>query len=614
MDYMLRKSGLLLFVLAFLVACTDSEDDSNGDGAVPQDPGTEFTDRQVSVKRNDKDGGQVTLRFYKDMPNVPYIAVSAFYRMMLPNGTMTVTRKGNSYELSTATGTATVDVVNDVLTSSSYMEFTSLMSLTKPGLPGFETCSRPFLKFDSYLYEPSEVATVTHNFRKYGIDVRDDGREPFFPFATLNDIFSDASYHMASYNGSKILVNADASKELPEVDENFPVPAFKLTEVGEDLADFRYKELCFVIDYLYGYPGSTFLEDLGLREKGLDATLEEVSFGKDVKRLLKSKNQADFVVGSTVLSYLFSDGGHTNLNLYDYIPKSVKSEFEARYNSSYNSLPTAVKQIVTDNKNILETISKLRKDHLAVREKKFGKDTKYVVSQDGKTAVIVMGVFMDVNYEGWDAYYSNGCKEEYWKKLIDDKKNPDLLVQVVEALKKARHDGVKNVLLDVSHNRGGEDDPTTAIVNLIGDKTGTISPRRKAVSWDMNMLTRQYLTKYFLVDRNFDGKFDEKDDEVDLVGDMNVVLLTSNDTFSNGSVFTAKMKDYGYQTWGDVTSGGSCSVVAYVTPDGMLYEISSYRSQTIDKNKENIDYGAPVDKFLTADQMYDIEYLNSLFH
>lgn len=115
------------------------------------------------------------------------------------------------------------------------------------------------------------------------------------------------------------------------------------------------------------------------------------------------------------------------------------------------------------------------------------------------------------------------------------------------------------------------------------------------------------------MDRNFDGKFDELDDKQDWTGDMNIVVLVSDCTFSNGNVFAAKMKDYGYQIWGQKSGGGACSVQYLVMPDGMEYRISSYRSHSTDRNKQSIDGGIAVDKTLTDEQMYDIEYLNSLF-
>lgn len=64
---------------------------------------------------------------------------------------------------------------------------------------------------------------------------------------------------------------------------------------------------------------------------------------------------------------------------------------------------------------------------------------------------------------------------------------------------------------------------------------------------------------------------------------------------------------------GPEVGGGACSVQYLVMPDGMEYRISSYRSHSTDRNKQSIDGGIAVDKTLTDEQMYDIEYLNSLF-
>ena len=82
----------LTFLLALLTGCVDDGIEDNGANSQPvaMDPGKGFTERMVSVNRDGKDGGQVALRYYDDMPNVAYIAASAYYKMMLPEATMTV--------------------------------------------------------------------------------------------------------------------------------------------------------------------------------------------------------------------------------------------------------------------------------------------------------------------------------------------------------------------------------------------------------------------------------------------------------------------------------------------------------------------------------------------
>ena len=610
---MKRLFALLTPVLLLLAACTDIVNEDNNSGeAVPMDPGKGYTERAVGVARDGKAAGTVRLRFYDDMPNVAYIAATAYYRMMLPGATMTVTNHGTSYLLTTADGAATVDVVNDVLESTSYNDFVSLMSLTAPDQPSFETSKSRFIKYDSHQYEPAAAPLVTLNFRKYGIDLRDDGKETYFPFATINDMFTDACMHMAGYNGSRILVNTDDTKDLSDQDDDFSAPAYQLTEVGDDLARFRYGELCFVIDNFFGYPGRSQLEKQGLRINGLDATLDVVSGGKETKQLLKSKNQAEFALGTAALNCLIADGGHTAVRVMRFAPESVREAFATRYNAASETLPAVITQMMTAADKASSERSECRSTMTSLRNTRYGSD-RYVTSKDGKTAVVVLKSFMEENYTGWQNYYTNGCTSTYWQAMVSDKDHPDIVVQTVEALQQAHRSGVKNLVLDVSLNSGGEDDPVGTLVSLLGDRTAPEGQRRYSPSWDQNMLTGQYLTKTFVVDRNFDGVFDDRDNETDWVGDLNIVVMTSEITFSNGSVFAAKMKDYGYKMWGRRTGGGACSIAQYVTPDGMIYQISSSRSHATYKNRESIDSGIPVDIELTNEQMYDIEYLNKQF-
>ena len=613
---MKRLSIAFLLLLTLLSSCVDNsvEDNSANNQPVAMDPGKGYTERAVGVNRDGKEAGTVTLRFYDDMPNVAYIAATAYYRMMLPSATMTVTNQGTSYLLTTADGQAMVDVVTDVLVSTTYNDFVSLMSLTAPGQPSFETSKSLFIKYDHHQYEPAVAPLVKLDFRKYGIDLRDDGKETYFPFATINDMFTDACRHMSGFNGSRILVNTDDTKALNEVDAEFTAPAFQLTEVGDDMARFRYGELCFVIDYFYGYPGRSPLEQQGLRTNGLDATLDAINGGKETKQLLKSKNQVEFALGTDALNCLLADGGHTAIWVTRSISESARVAFLTRYNAAKATLPAVLTQMMKADD---DASSKSYKQYDALstqRKTRYGSDC-YVTSKDGKTAVAVLKSFMDENYTGWQNFYTNGCTSSYWQAMVSDlKQHPDLVVQTVEALQQARRSGVKNLVLDVSLNSGGEDDPVGTIVALLGDRTAPDSQRRYSPSWDQNMLTGQYLTKTFVVDRNFDGVFDDRDNETDWVGDLNIVVLTSEITFSNGSVFAAKMKDYGYKTWGRRTGGGACSIAEYVTPDGMIYQISSYRSHSTYKNRESIDSGTPVDVELTNEQMYDIEYLNKQFN
>ncbi len=613
----MKKIYLSLVLAAFVSACTDSglelDDYHRQNESTVKDQGGTYTEREISVSRNGTAAGQVTLRYYDDMPHVPYITAEAFYHLMMPSAPMTTEKVGDTYQLKTADGMLTVDVLKDVATSTSFSNFVGLQNLYAPGNPSFDTCYSPFIRYYSHENTPSTEPQVNLNFGKYGIDLHDDGKNVYFPLTTINDLFTDTNGMMTCFDGNQLMINTAIEKELRESYPDFCAPAFRMIEVDEDVARMRYSELCLVVDYFFGYPGRTILEKQGLKQNGLDATLDKISGGEQVKAMLKSPNQAKFVCGMGVLDCLLYDGGHTQMDTERYIAKSVKEEFEARHQEAYNNIPGQIKNLVNDIAASINESRKARNLQETMQQQAWGTNN-YLTSRDGKTAVVVLKMFADPNYNGWLKYYGNGFKAEDWQALVENTKDVDILAQTVEALKRAKREGVKNLVLDVSTNPGGQDDPTTAVVALIGDKTGAVRPLRMAPSWELNTLTGQYRTKTFVIDRNFDGKFDDKDNETDYVGDMNIVVLTSEASFSNGNVFAAKMKDYGYQTWGRTSGGGACSVINYVTPDGMMYKMSSYRSHSTDKNYKSIDSGIPVDKTLTDAQMYDIEYLAGEFN
>ena len=98
----MRKTTKFLMLLASVVltACTDNNDNPSGNPQpTPVDAGPSYTDKTVDVNRDGKAYGQVSLRFYSNMPSVAYISVADFHKIMTAGETMTVTRQGDLYGL-----------------------------------------------------------------------------------------------------------------------------------------------------------------------------------------------------------------------------------------------------------------------------------------------------------------------------------------------------------------------------------------------------------------------------------------------------------------------------------------------------------------------------------
>ena len=255
--------SLLLLVLTLsIVSCTDNVDNAGeGSQPTPIDAGSPYTDKTVDVNRDGNAYGQVTLRFYSDMPSVAYVSVADFHKIMTGGETMKVNRQGDLYQLATRNGTATVDVKADYLNSTTYAGFVDLMWTMDPTLaPNAMYDGSKYIKF----VKMENVSTFTPasgvrlDFSKYSIDLHDDGNNVYFPFATLADIYSDSNFHNAAYYDDLVVVSTKLDVfSINTIAPEYAAKPYQRAEVTADMAKFRYQELCFVFDNLYGYPGRT---------------------------------------------------------------------------------------------------------------------------------------------------------------------------------------------------------------------------------------------------------------------------------------------------------------------------------------------------------------------
>ena len=113
-------------------------------------PGQWHITKQVPVNRNGEDGGNVTLRFYDDMPSVAYISAADFQELMLPGTTITVIKNGEGdYTLKNPFAEATVNTTDEQFTSANYMSFTNLMGLIQPGMDNAYLDGAPYVRYKS---------------------------------------------------------------------------------------------------------------------------------------------------------------------------------------------------------------------------------------------------------------------------------------------------------------------------------------------------------------------------------------------------------------------------------------------------------------------------------
>ena len=586
---------LLMMVAGFtMTSCVDTyHQDNPVDGGVKK---KNYVDRLYPVvDPKNKSLGTVMLRFYNDMPSVAYISMSHFQEMIYPGTTIQVQKVGNGkYALSNPFGTAEVDTKTDIFTSSNYEAFTNMMGMVQQGMPNTTYDALPIIRWKSLVASPQQV-NVTLDYGKYGIDIREDGTNVYFPFATISDLYVDGYMHMADFNGQTVMVAPNGAYSL---DAGYPAflitPLLKKTRT-KDMVDYSYKNLCFTLTNFFGYPGRTLLEK-SMKEKGLDQSLQDYGkAGQMTRELLKSKDMYDFFSGTATLGCLLYDGGHTytDLTVINEIESSFKQKLkpikEATLEEFYGYCPEYL-----PIKQAKEDIRALKKELDSLRVEKIGKGVRY--TKVGNTAYCHFDSYL-CDDSGWRKFY----KGEGPKPTIDQYPN-DWLVILVDALEKAQNDPeVKNFILDTSTNGGGSSDVVTFITSIFANKPDL---------YYENVLTGQKMKCSYEVDRNLDGKFDEKDKDVKL--NMNIGVLISSYSFSCGNLLPAMLKDYGICLLGMKSGGGSCCVLYNPSADGFGYRYSTHRTRLNNTKGQNIDGGIEPDYQLKADEFFDIAKVGKL--
>ena len=561
---------LLGFVLT---ACVDNTDN-------PVDPGQETTTgddasdiakfivTQTVVNNNGESTQKVALRYYEDMPHVAYISVSDFQNMLVPSKSIRVSKTAASqYQLVTSKGeTAMVNTAEESMTFDDYLSFVSL-SVNAEGVADNDD-ELFYVREKPMEYTPA-TASATFDLKKYGIDLRGDGQMVYVPLITLSDIYSDLYGKHVFFNGEKIILT-DFETTPVTIDEAFCMKPYETTERPADLAAYSYGELCFAIDHFYGRPGRNDIDNI-IQEKGIDQALSEKH-----RTLLQSTKMNEYLFGMEYLGILLDDGSHTRLspvlnasvmgitdpNVLGQLAAKFVIPFTADYSDEVAAVMANLQR--TDGSSVA---AKARYELLNT-------DT---YTKIGNTMYCIFDDFGPIDSKGWTAFYKGtGPLPTYNPEFKGD------INGIVETLDKAAADPeVKNFVLDMTCNNGGELGVLQAITALLAGKT--------AVTYE-NVLTKQRIVNDVLADTNFDRVFDDKDMKP-RHPELNIAIMTSHYAYSCGNLLPSQMKDFGFLIIGEKTGGGSCSIQRMCTPEGLCYQISSARARLVNKAGENIDRG-----------------------
>ena len=112
-------------------------------------------------------------------------------------------------------------------------------------------------------------------------------------------------------------------------------------------------------------------------------------------------------------------------------------------------------------------------------------------------------------------------------------------------------------------------------------------------------------------DKNLDKLFDEKDESFKT--DLRFGIITTNYSFSCANLLPSLAKDAGIVVIGERSAGGTCATNRYVTPDGLLYALST-GLKFVDKDGNSIDDGIVPDYDIVKQNAYGTKDYSDVYN
>ena len=575
------------------------------------------------------------IRYYNDLPHVPYIKINEMFGLLdvhSDSTTLAVERIDDHkfrLENTITLADAIVDTLEDTLYTYYIDEFKCQHNPGAVGENGetdsFAGCrnvgEEVFGDVNEYIIDFDD---------KYGIDLRSDGDSLYFPIATGNDVFGGEGGTIVMFDGEIVYaVNLWVYEDILARGSSAYNTYLDRILGGNsgnarplDLAEFAYKDLCFELDFCYGYPGRELIHSKYALGQSLDEFLDgftavtesgDTVYGSDIKTLLTSTNWGEYFLGYYALDALLYDGGHTSADIYRGISRGVYTKIYNQLLEAVGTYP-AIWTWLRERDDIADGIIIRRSVREEQREQGFGLQPGQTYIESGDTAIFLMDDF-DCSPEGNQeivAYYAGGARPD------DDCEYA--VVHFVNALNRAMSNpNIKYFVLDCTQNGGGYSDIAFHVFTII-DGNDSCYFRNKS------RRTGKLCISPYISDRNFDGVINEDDDTYET--GLEFILLQSECTFSAANEFSSLMEESGRLILGETSGGGSCAVQNLVTADGLRWYISGAGYVCCGQDPErDLDNGIPatINLFEHAGKVkdpsnpdysdfYDIENLKSIIH
>ena len=528
--------------------------------------GKDYFVRTAGVLTGNEQTGSMDLRFYTSAPHVPYYGLKAYVNFMYQTGLTVTPLDGGVWEIANPNGTKILaDPSAGKIEAADWARF-QIPPLPYTTMVGVKDAPCGWTYYSEMVFE-GPPAPVTFDFAKYGIPLYADEEDVYLPLELLSTMFTDVACNFVLWNGESVL------KPVMDIEKISMMPPgwyesryMRALLTGksrrkEDVIREDYAELCFTLDYFFGHPGTGIL-DRGIGEKGLDAALDDVPELASLKDRLKDPDMIEYMLALYDLFNIGLNDGHCS---HFGLNTMALPEFP---------FPEVLKKVGNRAASILQTRGYFHNEITgAVRKARAAAWGDDVYRECGSTAIIRIDAFQSDN-AGWEAYYAGKGEIPMdavgitWTGLKRASENPS----------------IRNILFDLSANSGGSNDMLSYMIDLMfGDN----------VFRGYNVLTGQDEYAVLHSDKNLDGVFDEKDDEVKY--DFNYAVLTTRSSFSCGNLMPVLMQDHGAVLLGEPSGGGACAIQISTLTNGGEYMMSSWLWALRDAKGESVEGGCKTD-------------------
>ena len=417
---------------------------------------------------------------------------------------------------------------------------------------------------------------LTMDLGKYKIDIVSRGDECYLPLQTMSDVFFSLQYIYYVFNGEKVIGDVYKGQLMDQAYEAKPA------DMSQEYALFNFHELCFVMDYFYGLKTEHRIDSFSAF-----LMLDAAAFAQ-----LSGTDSIAFDAALTEILLQFFDDGHSAI---------IR-------NSWRSGLPEGIEFI-----SMLANMgySTITKSGIGAKLT----DIKKAAYPDGIPCYEEIG---DTAFVTFDSFTVNRKPEEYYETELPDDPQ-DTIELMIHANRMVRREGspVKNIVIDLSSNGGGNSDAAIAVASwFTGEARFSLLDTMTGAETITCYRTDLNLNGIALSDpEGGSGTYDPGDT---VAGQYNLYCLISPSSFSCANLVPAIFEQAGGITLiGQRTGGGSNVVFPASTASGMLFQMSGPLQSTTYKNGSlyGVDTGVePHIRLNKPESFYDREALVEMIH